>query len=136
MNWILPKTKINEEMIKKVEEKFNILFPEDFKEVILKYNGASPIKMAYDTEKTKERVAEYLLSFSPNDLDNIYEAYDSIKERGFKELIPIMRDPFGNFICYDFTNKSNPKIMFWNHENNDVEYIANSFKEFLGKLYE
>ncbi len=136
MKWILAKTKINEQNFKNVEQELGVEFPSDFKDTVLEYNGASPQNMIYDTKNTKGRVAEYLLSFSSNDKDNIIDTYNMIKERLEKGLIPVIRDPFGNFICFNFSKEANGELVFWNHENNDVEYISKTFLEFVGKLYD
>ena len=136
MNWILPKAKITEVDFKKIEEKLNVHFPSDFKKVILEHNGASPQKMLFDTEKTKERVAEYLLSFNTEDRQNILSVHDLIGDRLGAKLIPIMRDPFGNYICFKFTTDEESAIYFFNHENSNLEYISKTFSQFLNDLYE
>jgi len=135
MKWILPKTQITEKEFTSVEKKLGVIFPIDFKDIVLKHNGASPQYMAYDTKNTKGRVAEYLLSFSSNDQDNIIATYNRIKGRLKNDLIPVMKDPFGNFICFNFSKKDNYELVFWNHENNNIEYISQTFSEFLEKLY-
>lgn len=136
MKWILEKAKINEHDFENVEKKLGVQFPLDFKTIVLEHNGSSPEKMTFNTQDTKERVAEYLLSFSENDKYNIIEVYNSIKDRFDKRLIPIMQDPFGNYICLDFSKQDNQELFFWNHENNSLEYISKSFTDFLNNLYE
>lgn len=136
MNWILNKTSISENKFKEVEGKLDVEFPSDFKEIVLNYNGASPAQMTFDTSKNKERVAEYLLSFNENDEDNIFSAISSIKDRTKLNLVPVMRDPFGNFICFDFTNENKKELYFWSHEDNSLEYISETFSDFLNNLYE
>ena len=71
MKWILLKTKINEKEFEDIENNLDVEFPLDFKNIVLENNGASPERMLFDTQNTKERVAEYLLSFSKTDKDNI-----------------------------------------------------------------
>lgn len=111
MKWILKKTKITEDFIN-VENQLNVKFPSDFKEIVLEHNGASPEKMTFDTQITK--VAEYLLSFYREDKENIISIYDSIKDRLGSKLIPIMRDPFGNYICFNYITESQSELYFWN----------------------
>jgi cell wall assembly regulator SMI1 len=135
MKWILQKTKIDEKVFDKVESKLDIKFPVDFKNIVLENNGASPEKMYFDTQETKERVAEYLLSFSQNDEDNILDIFNHIKNRFSKKLVPIIKDPFGNYICFDFSNEDKKDLYFWNHENDTLEYISKTFTQFIEKLY-
>lgn len=136
MKWILTKTKIDEQEFTNIEKELKVQFPTDFKDIVLKYNGASPKYIAYDTENTKGRVAEYLLSFTNNDQDNIIDTYNAIKDRLEEGLVPVMKDPFGNFICFNFSKKDSCELVFWNHDNNNIEYISQSFSNFLEKLYD
>jgi cell wall assembly regulator SMI1 len=136
MKWILLKTKINEKEVEDIGNKLDVKFPLDFKNIVLENNGASPEKMSFDTQDTKERVAEYLLSFSSNDKDNILDVFNALEDRLPKKLIPVMRDPFGNYICFDFSKENTQDLYFWNHENDTLEYISKTFTQFLDKLYE
>ncbi|OHE10072.1 MAG: hypothetical protein A2513_08215 [Sulfurimonas sp. RIFOXYD12_FULL_33_39] len=136
MKWILKKTNIGENEFEEIENKLDVNFPSSFKKVVIENNGASPEKMLFDTKNTKERVAEYLLSFSKKDKDNILDVYSYIKNRFNNKLIPIMKDPFGNYICFDFSKKDEQELYFWNHENDSIEYIAKTFSQFLDSLYE
>lgn len=135
MKWILEENNITKIDIDSVEQKLEVVFPDDFKEEVEQHNGGSPEFTIYDTETTKERIAEYLLSFNQNDQENILDTYISLKDRLPKAFIPIMTDPFGNYICYDFSNKNNPKVFFWNHEDFIKEFIADDFTTFLNSLY-
>ncbi|MDD2507560.1 MAG: SMI1/KNR4 family protein [Aliarcobacter skirrowii] len=136
MKWILLKTKINEKEFEDIENKLDVKFPLDFKNIVLENNGASPEQMSFDTLNTKERVAEYLLSFSPKDKDNILDVFNALGDRFPKKLIPVMKDPFGNYICIDFSKEDSQNLYFWNHENDTLEYISKTFTQFLDKLYE
>jgi len=135
MKWILKKTKIDEKDLENVEISLGVKFPADFKNVILENNGASPEKMIFDTKDSKERIAEYLLSFSKNDKDYIIDSYNYIMDRLDKKLVPIIKDPFGNYICFDFSKEDTQDLYFWNHENDTLEYISKTFTQFLDKLY-
>ena len=50
-----------------------------------------------------------------------------------KDLLPIADDPFGNLICYKFTGE-NGRIVFWDHETDEIDDVADSFSELLSKL--
>lgn len=135
MKWILKESDITKNNIENIEQKLGLLLPNDFKQVIAHNNGASPEPNVYDTEITKEKIAGYLLSFNCNDQVNILDTYEALKDRLPKRFIPIMSDPFGNYICFDFLNENNPKVFFWNHENGTKEFIADNFTIFLNNLY-
>jgi len=51
-----------------------------------------------------------------------------------EELFPFGEDPFGNYLCLFFEEKD-ITIVYWSHETNKVEKVANSFTEFLEMLY-
>ncbi len=135
MKWILKESNISNSDIENMEQKLGISFPSDFKEVILKNNGSSPELNVFDTDVSQERVAEYLLSFNQDDKGNILDTYYSIKDRLPEKCIPVMSDPFGNYICFNFSNEDSPKLYFWDHENNSIEFISDDFTNFLKKLY-
>lgn len=136
MKWILNKSQINEQDFESVETTLHVKFPLDFKEIVLKHNGASPEPMTYDTRDTRERVAEYLLSFNDKDTNYIVKTYNILKERLNPNLIPVIQDPFGNYICFDFSKQHSAELYFWEHENGNLEYIAKTFSDFINSLYE
>ncbi|WP_081743142.1 SMI1/KNR4 family protein [Acetivibrio clariflavus] len=40
-----------------------------------------------------------------------------------KDVIPIARDPFGNLICISVSEDSYGKVLFWDHEKDDDEWL-------------
>ena len=128
MTWKYVK-KTSEDKITAVEKNNKVNLPKDLKDLILANNNGRPTLSTFDTKKTKERVLKKLLSYNEDDTENIYDAIDFLQ--GQKDLFPIGSDPFGNFICLENSNK----IVFFNHETNEIEDIANSVTEFMNKLY-
>lgn len=133
MNWKYIKMLKSGDTIKEFEKKYKFEFPESFREIVEKYNGARPEKDIYDTDKSKERTIKSLLSFNKEDRETIWKinAYNA-KELGDR-YIAFAIDHFGNLICF---SKSNHFIVFINVDNLEIETIASDFSEFLGKLYE
>lgn len=127
MEWKYVIPLINEENIIKVEKEYKIKLPEVLKEIIKKNNAGYPKKEIFDTEKEKERVFKNLLSYNKDDQENIFE-YSNFFDKG---LIPFALDPSGNVLCID----ENKAIVFYLIEINEKELVANSFEEFLKKLY-
>ncbi|MCK5644959.1 MAG: SMI1/KNR4 family protein [Gammaproteobacteria bacterium] len=107
-------------------------FPNSFKECVVNNNGGSPSLSAFDTNKTKERDMKSLFSFNKEDEENIWIMNEWDGNDLDNMFIAFAIDNFGNLICFDVNNDS---IVFWNHETNETEFVANSFDEFLGKLY-
>lgn len=137
MNWILVKNLSNSEIINDFEKKYEIEFPDSFKEIVRHYNGGRPRPNTFDSVETKERVVKGLLSFNKQDRENIWDTYENLKERLPNRVFPIISDPFGNYICMAFNATSKESIIvFWNHETSELENVANNFSGFLKLLYE
>ncbi|GHU51885.1 SMI1/KNR4 family protein [Bacilli bacterium] len=111
------------------EQAHGIKFHTDLKECMKKNNGGRPTKNIFDTEKSTGEVFGALLSFNASDPDNIFDIF-SILQKEDKNLIPFARDPAGNYLCVLCG-----KIVFWLHETNTYENVADTFSELLCKLY-
>ncbi|MBN1698939.1 MAG: SMI1/KNR4 family protein [Spirochaetales bacterium] len=143
VKWFVKKKDISDKEIIKVENIFNIRFPEDYRECVKINNGGAPKPEAYDFKDHKEAVFEWLLNFNEGLANNIIKTYNAIKDRLVDNIYPFASDPFGNYICFDYReDKKAPKIVFWDHEvasrypEDAISYICDSFSELLDKLYE
>lgn len=62
--------------------------------------------------------------------------------RLIEKVIPFAEDLFGNMVCFDYRNNSQPLIVFWEHEKafsdkeSAITHICNNFAELLNMLYE
>ena len=138
LNWIkIESTYLpTEEDMKKTENKLDFQFPSDYIEVMKEYDGAFPDVRTFDLEEDEDCVNN-LLSFDETSKQSILFAYEVVCGRGNKNLYPIARDPFGNYICYEKMDSDKTGIVFWDHENpQKAEKICDSFSEFLNLLYE
>jgi hypothetical protein len=116
-------------------ERFRVRFPEEFKSLVTHFNGSTPDRKRFNTDRAKERVILHFLSFNENEKNGIFQTTNRMRNSGYPEnLIPFARDPFGNLICFDFTN-SGYSIVFWNHEDDKLEKISDTFSGFLASLY-
>ena len=132
LKWRRPGMPITREDILKVEQYFNIKFPDDYVNCTLKFHGASVTPYCIDVNKRK-RVFANLLSFSDESVDNIIQIYNSSKERLKEGLFPFACDPAGNLFCFDYRkNNENPSVVFWNHELavNELDYSPEELKRF------
>ena len=116
--------------IEKLQEKYNIIFPQDYRCFLLNYNGG-------DTPNTKFRikgVSSDIRAFfgigsadknaENNDLDIWIES----------EVYPIACDSFGNTIVIGINEKNNGSVFFCDHEKGgEMTLIANSFAGFVSK---
>lgn len=141
IGWICENGDVEESAISRVETIFNVEFPKDYIECIMKNDGMYP-KPDRFTLNGNEEVFNNLLSFDEEDSGNIIDTYNYVKDRLVKKVIPFAEDPFGNLICFDYRNNGQPIIVFWDHEKafNDKEsamsYLCDSFTDLLSMLHE
>lgn len=120
--------KLDKKTIKKIENKYNILLPDDYKKYLPNCNRGKPTKKRFDLESREEAVIDYMF-----DLNKILSNPTYIKDL---KLFPIARDPFGNLIAFEINgSKISGKIIFWDHETKKSKKIANDFTSFLKNLY-
>ncbi len=133
MEWKYIKKLTDNGLIGDFEITARYAFTEDFKKCVIENNGGRPSKKTFDTAKTKERAIKSLLSFNKEDKETVWNIFKWNKEELRGKYIPFAIDNYGNIICFD---KNNNHVVFINHENLDVEEVANNFTDFLSVLYE
>ncbi|MFC4620420.1 SMI1/KNR4 family protein [Camelliibacillus cellulosilyticus] len=137
------KFKLKESDIKRIEVNWGIEFPNDFKEVVVKYHGCRPEQDVFRMND-KEETFNFLLSFSKEDEYNyILSTYEGVKDRLIDKVYPFANDPGGNLFCFDYRKSDmNPQIVFWDHEvafedpEKAITYLCDSFTELLLNLHE
>lgn len=132
MNWKYVKRLKSIDDIQSYETLAGYTFPEAFKECVRDNNGGRPDKKIFDTSKEKGRAIKTLLSFNKDDKETVWAAIEIVRKQGEENLIPFAVDNFGNLICFDSTNNS---VVFAQHENDTVEFIASDFSSFLAGLH-
>lgn len=114
-----------------MSKKYNITIPNELAKFIEKTNAATPSKTKFML-KVDEKILGAVLSFNPGEKEA--DSFESAMNIKFDEgIIPFGIDPFGNYICYG-TSQGN--IVFFDHENDSIEIVAESLSEFLDMLYE
>jgi hypothetical protein len=133
IEWRYVKPLMDENIISNVEKELGISFSDFYISFVKKYNGSRPPISVFDTDKTKERTIKTFLSFNSSDLENITKVNNYLKENDYQEeitknIVAFADDNFGNYICF---NKSNNSIVFFEHETESIEFVANSFDDFF-----
>lgn len=131
MKWLFKEKDCMESDISRIEKKFDVILPSDYVELVLKNNGAYPEFKIYDTETNKENMAQVLLSCCDEPM-NVDEVTSLINIKG---VVAFFADPFGNYLCFQYSLDNNYQIVLWNHENRTLEVISDNFSNFLNKLY-
>lgn len=152
-NW-----KVDIKVINDFEEKVNIKFPFEYKELISIHNGLVPSEPYFSFEK-ENNYYERDISFLSFSWDICDLATDDIKNyivRSEDNPIPsniiiFGHEASGDKIAFDYResiNGNNPKIIYVFHDYYDNNYsefkngyyktalISNSFNEFINSLYQ
>lgn len=124
------KIELSDNALSDISSKYQVVIPDDLKKLLMMANAATPSKTRFML-KVDEKVLGAILSFNPDEKEA--DSFESAMNIGFeKNIVPFGIDPFGNYICYNTTDKS---IMFFDHEEDSLEKVASSLEEFLGMLY-
>lgn len=124
------KIDLADNALSEMSGKYQVIIPDDLKKLLKVANAATPSKTRFML-KVDEKVFGAVLSFNPNEKEA--DSFESAMNIGFeKNVVPFGIDPFGNYICY---NTDNGSIMFFDHEEDNLEKAASTLEDFLNKLY-
>ena len=77
------------------------------------------------------------ISFNLGEDTNIINLKRDLQDRLPNNFVPFGRDPFGNLLCFDYSD--NQSVVFWNHEMLDNSqgtiFVSKSFTDFINLLY-
>ncbi|MGL4987296.1 MAG: SMI1/KNR4 family protein [Treponemataceae bacterium] len=128
LTWKYVKSLDDKDSIAKLEKDYSCKFSDELKSFLVNNNGGRPSLSTFDINNIKEREFKTLLSLNKKDSENIYQVLPL--DTKYSNLFPFASDNNGNYFCY-YQNK----IYLWNHENDKLELLTNTFDEFLNKLY-
>ena len=136
MKWLNYKD-ISIDIIESVENRLEITIPEDYKQIVLKYDGGYPNPNHFKVDG-KVEIFNNLISLDENEYNNIYEILEDLQDRIGDQLIPFAEDGFGNLLCFDYS--ANKNIVFWDHEKNHDDFkelplVCSSFSSLIENLF-
>jgi len=129
ITWKYVKELKNTAAIDEFEKKHDFSYPQDLKQILIKYNGGRPSSKYYDLPNEKDKEFKTLLSFNETDIETVYKYYPL--DSSDKSLIPFASDPAGNF----FVLKNN-KVYLWEHESDCLREVSSTFTDLLMKLHD
>jgi len=135
LEWLRSRGEANLGSINKLEQKLDVIFPVEYREIVLKHNGAVPSLKIFDIANRPGFIFQRLLNWDINRESNLMSMVDWIVKELPQNIVPFAEDPFGNFICFDFKGRDTVKIVFWNHEEKSITFVADSFVSFLAILH-
>ncbi|MCY8923042.1 SMI1/KNR4 family protein [Bacillus atrophaeus] len=130
---------ISEDEIKNVEQELNLTLPEQYKKLIIQQNGGLIIFNAFPTDQETSWADDHIevdhIRGIGKDL-GILESEYLIKEWGLPQRLLLIQGDGHNWVALDYrlTNE-NPPLHYFDLELNNDFKIADSFDEFLSKLY-
>jgi len=130
---------ISERDIQKAEKKLGVKLPEEYKALILEQNGGYINFNAFPSERptswAKDHVqVDYLLGLGKK--EGILESKAFIKEWGLPDNLILIHGDGHTWIALDYREmKENPPVHYFDSEFEENFRLADSFGEFLSKLY-
>lgn len=131
--WKRVKPLMQLDSINKFEQEYEVTLPDNLKEFIIANNGGRPNLDIIKKLDGNEVEVNALLSFNKEDVENIYKVIDYFKGQFGGKIVPIATEPSGDYFCINLNNNS---IVYWEHETNELSFIANNLDEFLNCLYD
>lgn len=143
--------KVNTSEIEKFEVDFNISFPVEYKDFLLRNNGGCPKELMFTSDFIEINPSTSEIINQATDVERFFSLseiifeYEDIIDENFipSKYVPIARTSFGNLIlvCISTDNKYGG-IYFSNHDLFDskngcftISKINDSFVDFIQSLY-
>lgn len=130
MSWKYVKTLDGPSVIPHIEAKLGVKFPLSYVECATINNGGRP----EHTRISDDFAVKALVRIDENADLNLTKTKNILSDRLPEKMIAFANDSFGNYFCFDFASSNEPKVVFWDHEDNSITVVANSFDEFLSLL--
>lgn len=136
----------SDEELDALEQKYNFVFPPQYRAFLLRYNGGmpEPYNFTFGEGAYTDSMVDRFLAVYEGENDNFEDYYRCYKvDDGARiplEMVPIAHDPGGNLINIAVSGPQVGAVFFWDHEREmDDEkennfLIAKSFDEFLEGL--
>ncbi len=120
----------NKNLISEFENEAEHKFSNNFVVFVMKNNGSRPSNSVFYSNQNQERVMKSFLSFNKQDRETIWKMWNASNNDFKVKMIPFAIDHFGNLICFDKNNA----VVFYDHETETIEFVANDFDEFMNSL--
>lgn len=118
-----------------VEERFEIKLPENYKKLLLKFNGGVPSDHIVISDDEEVSIGGfYSIKYGNILLEDAIENFQISQELIPSDCIPIGYDGFGNPYCISTNEVDYGKIYCWFFDMGEEEgrLMAGSLEEFLG----
>ncbi len=141
LTWQDCRPSLSEEAIGSVEERLNVRLPADYVECVIQCDGGwpNPHHFSYPDPSlgAVETSLGRFLSLDSSKAGSLLDVVDWLSDQLPSGVVPFADEPGGDFICFDFRTSATPSVVYWMHERNGDEAIAQlapNFSAFLDQL--
>lgn len=113
--------------LKKMEDKYDIVFPKQFKRFFSENNGGIPLKKEIKINGMEYEVRCFL-SFKEGEYNSIAKPLDVFQKATNGKIVPFAKDSSDNYYCI---NLDNDKVYYWEKEENCYYALKDNFFNFI-----
>lgn len=134
-----------EEEIKLTEQQLGYPLPISFKEVLVKFSKQVELRWSFPDELSIPAEFDDIfageLCWNLDSIEDLTEFADSLKDVGdnygenLRQKLAFYNVPNGDYLALDLnSNNEDAAVVYWDHEEDSVTYVADNFIEFIEKF--
>ncbi|PEF06856.1 hypothetical protein COM97_09335 [Bacillus thuringiensis] len=134
-----------EEEIKLTEQQLGYPLPISFKEVLVKFSKQVELRWSFPDELSIPAEFDDIfageLCWNLESIEDLAEVADSLKDVGdnygenLRQKLAFYTVPNGDYLALDLnSNNEDAAVVYWDHEEDSVTYVADNFIEFIEKF--
>ncbi|WP_100618969.1 SMI1/KNR4 family protein [Bacillus cereus] len=134
-----------EEEIKLTEQQLGYPLPIGFKEVLVKFSKQVELRWSFPDELSIPAEFDDIfageLCWNLDSIEDLAEVADSLKDVGdnygenLRQKLAFYTVPNGDYLALDLnSNNEDAAVVYWDHEEDSVTYVADNFIEFIEKF--
>ncbi|MEK4581592.1 SMI1/KNR4 family protein [Bacillus sp. FSL R12-0074] len=134
-----------EEEIKLTEQQLGYPLPISFKEVLVKFSKQVELRWFFPDELSIPAEFDDIfageLCWNLDSIEDLTEVADSLKDVGdnygenLRQKLAFYTVPNGDYLALDLnSNNEDAAVVYWDHEEDSVTYVADNFIEFIEKF--
>ncbi|MCD2338470.1 SMI1/KNR4 family protein (plasmid) [Bacillus thuringiensis] len=143
-SFVVEKSATKEE-IKLTEQQLGYPLPISFKEVLVKFSKQVELRWSFPDELSIPAEFDDIfageLCWNLESVEDLAEVADSLKDVGdnygenLRQKLAFYTVPNGDYLALDLnSNNEDAAVVYWDHEEDSVTYVADNFIEFIEKF--
>lgn len=134
-----------EEEIKLIEQQLGYPLPISFREVLVKFSKQVELRWSFPDELSIPAEFDAIfageLCWNLDSIEDLTEVADNLKDvednygENLRQKLAFYTVPNGDYLALDLnSNKEDASVVYWDHEEDSVTYVADNFIEFIEKF--